>query len=413
MRKFAFAFLAAAAFGGSANAAEIRSYKVANWDIGVYTFDQNGRFSHCAAASRYKSGITLLFSVTETLEWAIGFSSPDWNLRPNREIDVEYRVDGGRMNTVTGKSVSNKLVRAPLPDSVDLFNQFRYGNRLVASVDGNREVLFNLTSTARMLTEILNCAKEYKGYVANTPRRGPREDDRDDGPRRAPDTNDRDDDNRPQRGPREGDRETDSRPRQDNQNRTATGSRDTVRTARAPERDADEPAPRRNPVQNAVAPATGPTPESRAEATTIASDILRRANITDFQIQRPEDQAENFRRKYDVVWKADGVTGTLRVLAGNRAANVEAIRADVISSDVSACKGKFASGALPAMPGSQSISIFTSCDGQTNWSIYYIAVPRRQGGSYLLAVFGTGDAANKLQSVTNVYRTAALEVLEK
>jgi hypothetical protein len=40
-------------------------------------------------------------------------------------------------------------------------------------------------------------------------------------------------------------------------------------------------------------------------------------------------------------------------------------------------------------------------------------VPRKQGGSYLLGMLATGEAANRLQSVSTVYRTAALEVLER
>jgi hypothetical protein len=347
-----------------ADAAQIRSYKVGNWDIGVYTNDSTGRFSHCAAAANYKSGITLLFSVSENLEWAIGFSSPDWNLRPNREIDVEYRIDNYPMNTVTGRSVNNKLVRATLPDSVSVFNQFRYGLRLVASVDGNRPVNYNLTSTAVMLTEILNCAKQNKGAV--------------DTPRRNEDRNDRNDRNdRPQRGPSETERDTgrgsfnDDRGT-DNRTRTARGpnrdvERDTDRRP-APERDADrQPAPDRERNLDlrtaALSPETAPTSQSRSEANEIVTNILRRANIADFQVQRTEQLSDNFRAKYDSVWKADGVTGTLRVLADNRASTVDRIRADVIASDAAACKGKFASGALPAMQGSQSITIYTSCEG--------------------------------------------------
>lgn len=412
MRKIAFAtaFAFGALFAGAAQGEQIRQFKVANWEVGVYTFDDSGKFSHCAAAVRYKSGITLLFSVTQTLEWAIGFSSPDWNLRPNREIDVEYRIDGGAMNTVTGRSVNNRLVRAALPDSVALFNQFRFGLRLVASVDGGKSVLYNLTDTSAMLAALLDCAKEYKNYVhQKSPRRGP-ETDRETGPSRGPATNEREDP--PRSRPNESDRETDVRPRNNNQFSTGTGSGGNTRNARMPDRDDEQPRPQRNPTQTAPSPATGPSPESRAEAQRIASDILRRANITEFKFQTPEDLRGNF-TAHDVVWNADGVTGTLRILAGDRATTLEKIRAEVIASDVGSCNGKFASGALPAMSGSTSISIFTSCEGEKNWSTYYIAVPRRDGGSYLLSVVGAGEAANRLQSVTNVYRTAALEVLEK
>ena len=65
------------------------------------------------------------------------------------------------------------------------------------------------------------------------------------------------------------------------------------------------------------------------------------------------------------------------------------------------------------MSGSQSQSIFTSCEGESNWSVYYIAIPRRQGGLYLIGISGSGEVAARLQNVANAYRTVALEVLER
>ncbi len=46
------------------------------------------------------------------------------------------------LQTVNGRAVSDRLVRATLPDNAELFNQFRYGNQLVARVEGNPEARF-------------------------------------------------------------------------------------------------------------------------------------------------------------------------------------------------------------------------------------------------------------------------------
>jgi hypothetical protein len=399
MRKPFFLALALNLFAIPANAAVINQFKVADWEIGAYTNDQSGRFSHCAAAGRYKNGITLLFSVTESLEWAVGFSSPEWNLRQGRPFDVEFRIDGGKLHTVNGRAVSNRLVRATLPDNAELFNQFRYGNQLVARIEGNPEARFNLSNTAAMLTEVLNCAKKYKGHVANNAN---------------PKAN-------PNSSPRAQERDTGShdRPRQNPNSGTGSSSgnnSDDTRNTRLRDREDDMPNrfnQDQQPQQQQTPANVGPTEETRAEAVELATNILRRANIPDFQIQKPDQLSANFRDKYDAVWKAEGITGTLRVLAGPRANTVERIRTDVVASDVAACKGRFATGVVPAASGSQAATIQTSCDADPAWAVYYIAVPRRKGGAYLLGIFGTGEAAARLQSVTNAYRLVALEVLER
>ncbi|MCW5680763.1 MAG: hypothetical protein KF794_10830 [Xanthobacteraceae bacterium] len=453
---FAAALAATALPPVSAEAAQIRSYKVANWDVGVYTDDNTGRFSHCAAAVRYRNGYLLLFSVSHNLEWAVGFSNPDWRMNPGRETEVEFRVDSYRIYRVTGRAVNNSLVRATLPDSVELFNQFRFGSRLYASISGGSVAQFNLTSTAVMLTEILRCANQNKNYTgdrgSDRNRNTPPDDNygnRGYDPNRGSDRNrnTQPDDNYGNRGydpNRGGDRNRNTQPDDNYGNRgydpdrvkprnNDGGTRDrggdlggnrNVRSERGtgdlrdrndfqPDRNVDNKR-ERDTVRQANLPdaATGPTPQTREEAGRLATNILRRANISG-QLQRPDELAPNFRTKYDAVWRADGTIGTLRILAGGRASTIEKIRGDVIASDAGTCKGKFASGALPAADNSRSVTVFTSCEGEQNWSVYYIAVPRSGGGIYLLGVFGSGEAGNRLQNLTNMYRTAALEVLER
>ncbi len=415
MRALAIAtFAAAVSLAVPANAATIINYKVSGWDMAAFTDDRSGRFTHCAASARYRSGILLLFSLTDSFRWSIGFSSPDWNLRQGRDFDVDFRIDGGRLNTVRGIAANNRLIRATLPDSVGLFNQFRQGLRLVVRVDDNAPVTFNLTDTNVMLTEILRCAQKYKGYVARTGDRPPSAP-RDASPRET--------------GPRDltpnNSVQRDANPRQDNrtplqERNTGVGSSGTYResiddnrVARRPDRDTDTPRPQNQPTPPpSNTPTVGPTAESRAEAVEIATDILRRANFT-FEMQKPEQLADNLRNKYDAVWRSDGILGTLRILSGSRDNTVDKIRGELIASDAGTCKGKFASGALPAMSGSQSQTIYTSCESQNNWSVYYIAVPRRKGGIYLLGIAGTGETAARVQNVASAYRTVALEVLEK
>jgi len=388
MRAFAIATtIAAAAIATTANAASINRYKVAGWDMGVFTNDSTGRFSHCAASAQYRNGLLLLFSVSDKYEWSIGFSNTEWNLREGREIGLDFKIDGGRVYTVRGVAVSNRLVRGRLPDSVELFNQFRQGYRMVVSLNDNAPVTFNLTDTNPMLTEILQCAKRYKDYAD-----------------RAPNSN----------APNVGPIETSPPASKRNSGLPSNNWRDdNNRVSRIPDNVQQTPPPDRQPTQPPVntTAGLGPTAESREEAVALATDILRRANFT-FEMQKPEQLAENM-RKYDAVWRADGVQGMLRVLSGARELSMERVRGEILASDANTCKGKFASGALAAAGGSQSQTVFTSCETQNSWAVYYIAVPRRKGGIYLMSVAGTGEMAARMQAVATAYRTVALEVLEK
>jgi hypothetical protein len=398
MRVFAIAAVAAAvSLAAPAKAATITNYKVSSWDLAAFSDDKTGRFTHCAASARYRSGILLLFSVSDTFQWSIGFSSPEWDLRQGRSFDVDFRIDGGRAHSVRGIAANTRLIRATLPDSVDLFNQFRYGNRLVVRVDDRTPVNFDLTDTNPMLTEILRCAQKYKDYAerpASRPRESTREGERDAGLRS--DTN---------RSPANRNTGVGSdgsfRERNDN-NRVARVPDRNEETRRSPER---QPAPSPN-------ISLGPTPESRAEATQIATDILRRANFT-FEFQKPEQLTASQRDRNDVIWRAEEFLGTLRIFPDARADTIEKIRSDVISADTATCKGKLDTGTLPTPADSKSVTMFTACKGEQVMSTYYIILPRRKGGIYLLGILGSGEAAARLQSVAVAYRTVALEVLDQ
>jgi hypothetical protein len=399
MRFFAAAAAATAiCVATPAPAAQIATYKVATWSVGVFASDRDGRFTHCAASARYQNGVTLLFSVSESLEWAIGFAGPEWNISEGRTYDVEFRIDGGRVTAINGRAVTGRLVRATLPDSAELFNQFRQGNRMVVRVGSNPEAVFNLTNTSAMLSDLLNCARKYKGHVERADNR-PRTDERDTGLRN---------DNRNNPPPR-------NDPPQRNDGSSGSFSNQGTgdsRVARAPDRDRDRDTPRsQEPVSPPANMDIGPTPETRAEATQIATDILRRANFT-FEFQKPEQLAGDMRDRFDVVWRSEEFLGTLRIVAGARVENIEKIRSNVIAADTASCKGKFDSGALPAAD-STSVTMFTSCKGTENRSTYYILLPRRKGGVYLLGIVGNGEAAARVQNVASAYRTVALEVIEK
>lgn len=141
-------------------AKKISSLSSGNWRGGAYSNDRSGRFSHCAASVRYKSGILLLFSVTRTRRWKMGLSNSAWNLRRNNKYNIEYRVDGNRSITGTAVSTSGRLVQVSLPTNNRLFRQFKNGRRLTVWA-ARQKMVFTLQGTRQMLSRLLRCANYY------------------------------------------------------------------------------------------------------------------------------------------------------------------------------------------------------------------------------------------------------------
>lgn len=131
-----------------------------NWAGGAY--DANGKFSHCVVQSGYRSGITMYFSVSSNSSWRVGWSYPSWQLTVGQKVPVSVSVDGAANYQLQAVAASNVLVTAELPETADVFNQFRRGMRLNVNALGNNYT-FNLDGTFAALTEIVNCANRYAG----------------------------------------------------------------------------------------------------------------------------------------------------------------------------------------------------------------------------------------------------------
>lgn len=147
--------------GESAFAKKIYTLRSGNWKGGAYVSNKTGRFSHCAASVKYKSGILLLFSVTRSIKWNMGLSNNDWDLTTRRKYPVEYRVDNGRLIRGTAIAKGRRLVQVFLPTSSGLFQQFKYGRRLTIWA-AQKRMRFSLKGTSKMLSLLLKCAKFYK-----------------------------------------------------------------------------------------------------------------------------------------------------------------------------------------------------------------------------------------------------------
>jgi hypothetical protein len=286
----------------SAHAAPVRNFNVAGWTAGVYT-DRSGKFTHCAASFRYDdSGVTVIFSVNRSYNWAMGLFRPGADLKDGGRVDLGFTIGTDQPFPVRGIARGTDLLEISFEDS-SLFARFSRGYH-VTITDGKRAQVFDLTSASQVLPALVTCVTSQLNGGRNQP---------------------------------------------------AT------------------PAPRQ-PSNDAV----------RAEAARLAANLLSHAGIVGFTLLEPDELDE---LKADAAWKTDSVLGTV-VVAPELAA--EQMPAIAIGADAKICKGTFFSGSLPEESGIGA-RVFTTCQtGNDNITVYYLSVPRRTGGIYVVAIASSG-----------------------
>ena len=333
-----------------ANAKPLRLFKVANWNAGAYANDTTLAFSHCAASARYKSGVTVYFSINNKYNWSIGFSHPGWRLNRGEVYDIAFKIDRAQPIGSKAIAVSTSLVRVPLRDSRALFRQFETGERLYVATAGQK-FTFKLTDSSKVLAALLSCVR---GYV------------------NAPVT-------------------------ADNSNPFAPGPK-IANTNPFAGGGPSNPAP---PISVAA---------TRLEATTIAANLMAITNIKGFRLLSPE-QASAIR--VDAAWRAAGTVGTIRIISEERVSSLKNISVRLIGNNAKNCKGTFASGAIPE-PGDDSvIRVFTACKvGDQATTIYYLALKRKQGGYYLFSTAAKGSDQLAKEADASI-RQAVLNAIPK
>lgn len=148
--------LATSATISQLDAAAMRNFRVGEWYAGAYSNDRTGLFSHCAGVGNYRSGISVVFSITKEFRWSMSFVNPQWNLPNGRTYSVAFTVDDMSPISATATAISGNHVLVPLDDNVELFNRFRRGHQLRVAAAG-QVFAFRLTDTNRLLQSLLEC----------------------------------------------------------------------------------------------------------------------------------------------------------------------------------------------------------------------------------------------------------------
>ncbi len=153
-------FLLASAAVAFAENVKIASLVSGNWKGGAYADRNSGRLSHCGLYATYRSGITVHFFLGADYDWSIGFADTGATLVPGRRYAIHYSIDGGPPARVEGVARTNGFIRADLPDTTSIYDQFRYGGMLSVAVEGQVH-RFRLTGTANALSALLDCVGEH------------------------------------------------------------------------------------------------------------------------------------------------------------------------------------------------------------------------------------------------------------
>jgi hypothetical protein len=166
-RLLACAAMAWACGAGATSADTLSNFRIGAWLAGAYSVNGTAAFDHCAGSASYKNGVYMIFAVSRTFQWSMGFENPAWALTPGQSYPIAFTVDGKSPSQATAIALTNNQVEVPLADSVPLFETFMHGE--VLRVDAaTQNFTFDLTNTVELLPALLQCVQNNVGVQSSS-----------------------------------------------------------------------------------------------------------------------------------------------------------------------------------------------------------------------------------------------------
>ena len=135
--------------------AQAERFKVGSW-VGKSYNDKSGQFVSCSMAATYKSGITMMFTITKAYEWGITLHKADWDLVTDRRVNAALLIDDYEPIVVQGVVTSRTTITAPLKNSNRVVNAMRRGYVMrIKTKDGVEE--FSLKGTYNAIARLSKC----------------------------------------------------------------------------------------------------------------------------------------------------------------------------------------------------------------------------------------------------------------
>jgi hypothetical protein len=304
--------------------------KVAGWAGGAFTDDKTGQFTNCIASANYKSGINFGVIVTNTMNWGLAFSHPNWRLAQGQKFPIVLSFDGRNTFDVDGIMMSSNAVLVAMPDNSALIGSFRAAKTMSAFAQGSL-FQFGLDGTSILLPALVSCVKTVNaGGIASA------------GDFTAP-----------------------------------------LIAAKAAKRA--QPPTAASSLQPGI-PQEG-SAEYQLEAMQIASNFILKASLTHPTIlSRSETPASV--ASTGAAWKADNATGFVRIVPPQPNVTGLEVAAAIVGNDAKDCKGKFASGRNSELVDSEVVFRGMSACEDSRGSVIaeYFIFPRKKGGFILFSV---------------------------
>jgi len=325
------ALLSALAAVGSAEArGPYGVIKVAGWAGGAFTDDKTGQLSNCIASANYKSGIDFSVIVTNTMNWGLAFSHPNWTLARGQKFPIVLSFDGRNTFNVDGVMMSPNAVLVPMPDNSGLIKSFRAAKTMSAFAQGSL-FQFSLDGTSILLPALVSCVKTVNsGGIA------------------------------------------------------AAGDFTAPLIAAKTAKQAPPPTAASSLQPNI--PQEG-SAEYQLEAMQIASNFILKASLERPSIlSRSETPASV--ASTGAAWKAENATGFVRIIPPQSNVSGLDVAAAIIGNDAKDCKGKFASARNSELVDSDVVFRGMSACEDSSRSVIaeYFIFPRKKGGFILFSV---------------------------
>jgi len=164
MSRIFFALIATVLAPVATQAALIEKIKVGNWEGGAYTDDNTNSFLSCVVGTTFVNTTYFNISAFPFGGTGIGIFAPTLKLEVGTPITGNVKIDDRYFNTFEGRAITESGISISFADGDPIFEALRRG-RLLTLTSSVGVVQYDLTDTARALSEVKKCVEKYRPFA--------------------------------------------------------------------------------------------------------------------------------------------------------------------------------------------------------------------------------------------------------
>ncbi len=129
-----------------------------DWSVYAYNTTEPENFQFCANIANYENGRRVTFLLSDSINFGIAITNPDWALKTDGVLEVEMELDSRRFGVVEGIVIDPDRVQFDFDDDIQTLTDFSQAE-VFTVISGKQTLRFDIEDMGPSFSSLFGCVE--------------------------------------------------------------------------------------------------------------------------------------------------------------------------------------------------------------------------------------------------------------